>query len=291
LIKWRGTSYRFHPLFTLMLIGSVITGYLLEAVTLFGIVFLHEMGHVVAAKSFGWNVKEVQLLPFGGVAVVEELGAVPAHEDLIVALAGPLQHVWMIFFAIIMRLLNPVSTEWWNYFIEVNLMIGLFNLLPVLPLDGGRVLQSLFGYMMPYHRSIFYTTVLSLVLSVIVIGLCVYQFITGLLPLNLLVIGLFLFASNWFAYRQLPFHFLRFLISRGERVSRLVMKGTLAQPIVVTGQRSISDILRLFMREKYHLIYVINEKGRIQAILPEQQLINRFLDGKKPGSAVSELFM
>jgi stage IV sporulation protein FB len=291
LIKWQGTSYRFHPLFTLMLIGSVVTGYLLEAITLFGIVFLHEMGHMVAAKSFGWRVKEVQLLPFGGVVVVEELGAVPAYEDLIVALSGPLQHVWMIGFACIMKLVNPASAEWWNYFIEANLMIGLFNLIPVLPLDGGRVLQSLFGYMMPYHRSLLYTTILSLVLSMLVIVMCVFQFITGLLPLNLLIMGIFLLVSNWFAYKQLPFHFLRFLISRSERVSRLLMRGTLAQPIVVTGQRSISDILRLFMREKYHLIYVVNEKGRIQAVIPEQQLINRFLDGKKPGSAVSELFM
>jgi stage IV sporulation protein FB len=274
-----------------MLLGSVFTGYLLEAITLFGIVFLHEMGHVVAAKSFGWNVKEVQLLPFGGVAIVEELGGIPANEDLIVALAGPLQHIWMILFAMIMRLLNPENSDWWNYFIEANLMIGLFNLMPVLPLDGGRVLQTVFGYIMPYHRSLFYATILSLVLSISLIGICVFQFITGLLPLNLLVMGLFLCASNWFAYRQLPYHFLRFLINRGERVGRLVMKGTLAQPIVVTGQRSISDILKLFMREKYHLIYVINEKGRIQAVLPEQQLVNSYLDGQKPGSAVSELFM
>lgn len=60
-----------------MLLISVLTGYFIETVTLFGIVFIHEMGHVVAAKSFGWRVKEVQLLPFGGVAVVEEPGAYP----------------------------------------------------------------------------------------------------------------------------------------------------------------------------------------------------------------------
>lgn len=45
-----------------------------------------------------------------------------------------------------------------------------------------------------------------------------------------------------------------------------------------------------FMREKYHLIYIVNEAGRIQAILPEQQLVSGYLDGK-PGSAVSDLFM
>jgi stage IV sporulation protein FB len=57
------------------------------------------------------------------------------------------------------------------------------------------------------------------------------------------------------------------------------MYGTLAQPIVVARQQKISDILKLYMREKYHLIYVMNEKGRIQAILPELQLVSGFLDG------------
>jgi stage IV sporulation protein FB len=268
-----------------------VTGYLLEVVTLFGIVFIHEMGHVAAAKGFGWKVREVQLLPFGGVVVVDELGTRPVHEELAVALAGPLQHVWMILVALFMKAANPSSSEWWNYFLEVNLMIGLFNLLPVLPLDGGKVLQCLLGYILSYHRAIILTARLSLALSALIIGFAVYELFTNRLPLNLLVIGFFLLISNWYSYRQLPFHFFRFLMSRGDRVGRLILRGTLAQPIVVTKQRKILDVLKLLMREKYHLIYVVNEKGRIQAVLPEQQLVSRYLDANKPGSAVSELFM
>jgi stage IV sporulation protein FB len=291
LIRWQGTLYRFHPLFTLVMLFSALTGYLVEALTLFGTVFIHEMGHVAAAKGLGWKVREVQLLPFGGVAIVDELGTVPLHEELIVAVAGPFQHAWMILFALLMKTAVPSSLEWWNYFIEVNLMIGLFNLLPLLPLDGGRVVQCLFGYFMSYHRTLWITTWLSLALSAFVISFAIYGLFTNRLPLNLLVIGLFLLISNWYSYRQLPFLFFRFLLSREQRVSRLLLSGTLAQPIVVARQQKISNILKLFMREKYHLIYVMNEKGRIQAILPEHQLVSGFLDGKKPGSAVSELFM
>jgi len=291
LIKWAGTTYRFHPLFTLILIGSALTGYFLEAVTLFGIVLVHELGHLAAAKGFGWRVREVQLLPFGGVIVVEELGTVATGEELIVTLAGPLQHVWMILTAWLVQWFGIGDPAWWNYFIEANVMIGLFNLLPVLPLDGGKVMQCLLGYVLPYHRTILYTAWISMVLSAVVIAAAVVQLLSGQLPLNLLVIGLFLLISNWYAYRQLPYHFFRFLMSRGERVSRLLSKGTLAQPIVVTKQRTMAETVKLFMREKYHLIYVVNEKGRIQAVLPEQQLVSGYLEGKKPGSAVSDLFM
>ncbi|MGO4271069.1 M50 family metallopeptidase [Paenibacillus sp. TAF58] len=291
MIKWAGTTYRFHPLFTLIMIGSTITGYFLEAVTLFGIVLVHELGHLAAAKGFGWRVREVQLLPFGGVLIVDELGTVPTREELIVSLAGPLQHVWMILVALLMKWVDGGANSWWDYFIEANLMIGLFNLIPVLPLDGGKVMQSLLGYLLSYHNTILYTTWISMILSLAMIVIAIIQLISGHLPLNILVIGIFLLVSNWYAYRQLPYHFFRFLMGRGNRMSRLLSRGTLAQPIVITRHRTMAETLKLFMREKYHLIYIVGETGRIQAVLPEQQLVSGYLDGKKPGSAVSDLFM
>lgn len=291
MIKWAGTTYRFHPLFTLIMIGSVITGYFLEAVTLFGIVLVHEMGHLAAANGFGWRVREVQLLPFGGVLVVDELGTAPTREELIVSLAGPLQHVWMILVALLMKWVDVGASSWWDYFIEANLMIGLFNLIPVMPLDGGKVMQSLLGYLLSYHNTILYTAWISMILSLAIIVIAIIQLISGHLPLNILVIGIFLLVSNWYAYRQLPYHFFRFLIGRGNRMSQLLSRGTLAQPIVITRHRTMAETLKLFMREKYHLIYIVGETGRIQAVLPEQQLVSGYLDGKKPGSAVSDLFM
>jgi stage IV sporulation protein FB len=291
LIKWAGTTYRFHPLFTLIMIGSAITGYFLEAVTLFGIVLVHEIGHLVAANGFGWRVREVQLLPFGGVLIVDELGTAPTREELIVSLAGPLQHVWMILIALLMKWVDVGASSWWDYFIEANLMIGLFNLIPVMPLDGGKVMQSLLGYLLSYHNTILYTAWISMILSLAIIVIAIVQLINGQLPLNILVIGISLLVSNWFAYRQLPYHFFRFLIGRGNRMSRLLSRGTLAQPIVITRHRTMAETLKLFMREKYHLIYIVGETGRIQAVLPEQQLVSGYLDGKKPGSAVSDLFM
>lgn len=273
------------------MIGSALTGYFLEAITLFGIVLVHELGHLTAANGLGWRVKEVQLLPFGGVLVVDELGTVPTWEELVVAVAGPIQHVWMILLAYFMKMLEIGAGTWWDYFIEANLMILLFNLIPVMPLDGGKIMQSLLGYLLSYHNTILYTVWISMFLSFAIIVMAVIQLASGQLPLNILVIGIFLLVSNWYAYRQMPYHFFRFLIGRGSRVSRLLSRGTLAQPIVITKQRTMADTLKLFMREKYHLIYIVNEAGRIQAILPEQQLVSGYLDGKKPGSAVSDLFM
>jgi stage IV sporulation protein FB len=111
------------------------------------------------------------------------------------------------------------------------------------------------------------------------------------LQLNLLAVATFLLATNCFALKQKPYHFLRFLMSRDRIYSQRLLSGQLAQPIIVHRKQKVSDILRLFMREKYHLIYVMDERGSIQAVLPEQRLLHTFFIDKKPGCAVSELFL
>jgi len=282
---------RIHPLFTILLLLSAISGFFVEAITLFAIVIVHELGHVAAIRWFGWRLKAIKLLPFGGVAEVEELGNVPAREEAIVAMAGPIQHVWMIGLAFAMREWGGVAPEWWNYFMEANVLLGLFNLLPILPLDGGKIMQCLLSYVLPYYKAIWYSTVLSLGLSGLVIGIALLDVSKGHTPLSLMMISLFLLYSNWYTLRNAPYQYMRFLAVRDERSKAFIASGTLAQPIVVKGQRQIGEIVKLFMREKYHLVYVMNERGGIQGVLPEQRLLHCFFHEKKPGSAVSELFM
>ncbi|MCR8644138.1 site-2 protease family protein [Paenibacillus sp. N1-5-1-14] len=291
MIKCFGITFSIHPLFTIVLILSIATGYMMEALTLFSIVLIHELGHVAAIRVFGWRLKVVRLLPFGGVAEVEESGNVPAWEELVVAIAGPAQHIWMIGFAWGMKVCGVFDPAWWDYFIEANLMLGLFNLLPILPLDGGRMMQCAVSYFLPFHQTIRVSIALSLILSAVVVGVAIHEIAAGRIQLSIAVVGVFLLVSNWYAWRQVPFHFLRFLAVRGERGTTFIHAGTLAQPIVVAKHRTIEQILKLLKRERYHLVYVVNESGKIQGVLPEQRLLYAFFYEKKQGSAVSELFM
>ena len=161
-----------------------------------------------------------------------------------------------------MKWLDVGASSWWDYFIEANLMIGLFNLIPVMPLDGGKVMQSLLGYLLSYHNAIVYSVWISMILSLVYHCHGDYPTVSADICRSIsLVIGCFLLVSNWYAYRQLPYHFLRFLMGRGFRVSQLLSRGTIAQPIVITKQLTMAETLKLFMREKYHLIYIVERSG------------------------------
>lgn len=289
MINVRGIVFRLHPLFVLMLILSVFAGYFVEMITLFAIVLIHELGHVAAARSFGWHVRMVQLLPFGGVAEVDGPGAVPAREELLVALAGPLQNIWMIVLSMIMTGLGIGAPEWWSYFAEANWIIALFNLMPVLPLDGGKVLLAAVSYVMSYHRALVFCSWLSLVLSSLLVVGAIYPAFDGGVQLNLLLVGLFLAVSNWYGHQHIPFRFVRFLMGRESRGQDWVRTGSIASPIITHGAHSIWPVMQLFMREKYHLIYVLNEKGDIGRVIPEQRLIDTYLRDKKPDGIISDL--
>jgi stage IV sporulation protein FB len=277
LIKFRGTAYRLHPLFVLLMLSSVFTGYFVEMLTLFGVVTIHELGHVAAAKAYGWRVRQVQLLPFGGVAAVDESTNVPAREELVVALCGPLQNAWMAVFAFLMIETGWGDTAYWEYFLEANVMIGLFNMLPVLPLDGGKLLLGLLSYMVSYHRALVCALYSSLLLSIMMVTAAVIRYPSGGIQLNLLVIGVFLFYTNWYGYKHLPYQFLRFLVNRERRSKGMEHSGRLPSPLMVRSDANPLEVLRLFKREQHHLLYIVGDTGQVLQVWPEYRLLRAYL--------------
>ena len=132
---------------------------------LFGIVFgsvvLHELGHALVARGSGIPAKGIILLPIGGVTILDEAHAIPDpinawRRDIRIAVAGPLVNLCIAGLSALILLAaipnfsltaRPLvhasallrSMVWWN------LYLGLFNLLPAYPMDGGRVLRAFFS--------------------------------------------------------------------------------------------------------------------------------------------------
>ncbi|MDQ6418622.1 M50 family metallopeptidase [Paenibacillus sp. LHD-117] len=291
MIKWRGIAWSFHPLFVMVMLASAVTGYFTELIVLFLIVFVHELGHVFAARSFGWRIKEIKLLPFGGVAEVEAGGA-NAREEALVAIAGPLQNVWMGLAAWGCGALGLWNDQWAVYVVQANLMIALFNLLPIHPLDGGKLVHALLSVFCDYYHTLLWSARLSLAFSAAMIGVAAAPLLLlsqDGIQLNLLVVGLFLLLSNWTYYRNVPYLFVRFLTHRQRAAAAALDRGKKATPIIVNGKQSILSVAKRFNRERYHLIYVMEPSGKDLRVLAEQQIVESCLSGKNPNRAVREL--
>ncbi|MFT7537406.1 MAG: Zn-dependent protease [Hyphomicrobiaceae bacterium] len=124
-------------------------------VGLFAIIWTHEMGHIAAAWRYHIRTSKITLGPLGGLAHLNAPAKTP-KEDIWISLAGPAVHLlWLLVLWPIEWLLTDVAyaTSWYGfavwYLVTTNQVLLLFNLLPIFPLDGGRVLRALLA--MKYH--------------------------------------------------------------------------------------------------------------------------------------------
>jgi len=112
-------------------------------VGLFGLVLLHELGHSIVARHHGIRVSQITLWPLGGVAWMEDIPE-DSRVEAQVAVAGPAVNLVLATLAAPL-LLVPGVAPLAQVFVWMNLMLGLFNLVPAFPMDGGRVLRAFFG--------------------------------------------------------------------------------------------------------------------------------------------------
>ena len=108
-------------------------------------VLLHELGHGLTAKAFGQE-PAITLHGFGGVTVWQPRGGIGPGKRAVITLAGPMVGLVIGFPAFVVATLmteGSLARQVMNYVWEVNLVWAIFNLLPMLPLDGGRIMASL----------------------------------------------------------------------------------------------------------------------------------------------------
>jgi Zn-dependent protease/CBS domain-containing protein len=118
----------------------------ISALLLFVCVLAHELAHALVARTHGLTVKHITLFLFGGVAHMEEEMERPGVEFQI-AVVGPAMSLLMAFVAFLLgeplRGSGSPAEAVLDYLVVSNVLLGVFNLLPGFPLDGGRVLRSL----------------------------------------------------------------------------------------------------------------------------------------------------
>jgi Zn-dependent protease len=127
-----------------------------EYLALFGIVLLHEFGHALACRQVGGVADRILLWPLGGVAYA----APPARPGayLWTIAAGPLVNVVLVpvFFlcGFLLGDASPEAARFWGRLQVINLVLLVFNMLPIYPLDGGQVLRGLLWFVMGPVRSL-----------------------------------------------------------------------------------------------------------------------------------------
>lgn len=130
-----------HPLFILTAVLAVIFAAIDFLIALTVAVIFHELAHALVAKQLGTMISRITLTPFGG-ALNLQTKVLTSYQQRLIYLAGPVASLLLSLLFGAMVWLFPTFFIHFEYLVVANFMVGVINLLPIYPLDGGKVLAQ-----------------------------------------------------------------------------------------------------------------------------------------------------
>lgn len=237
---------KLHPLSYISLLLVVMTGQFKKFIIMMSIIIFHEMGHVLIAKLLKWKIEQILILPFGCLTIFDEPINKPLLEEFLVCIGGP---IFQIFYYVIISNFMDIST------IHYSLLI--FNLLPIIPLDGSKILNLLLNKIFPFY----YSQIISCIVSLTTILLVSLFSIFNNQNLMLLLTFFLLFIKLFKEIKNTKYLFNKFLLER------------YMQELNIPRIKKIRGInLRAMYRDYRHLF--ISEKN----YYTEKQIIRKKFD-------------
>jgi Zn-dependent protease/CBS domain-containing protein len=247
----------------------------LSTILLFVCVTLHELGHSLVAKRFGIPVREITLWPFGGIAQLNGKPQTP-KEELLISLAGPAVNVvlallmfalgaaWLGVSGLARELLTvgkvpPTLTTLVALMLGSNVVLAVFNMLPALPMDGGRVLRSLLAMKMGYPKA---TTVAAFAARCLAVAMFMGAVIGGHLMLGIIAAVVFFGAGREVAEQR-----------TGEALASL-RAGAAVNPnaLVLGPSTSVGEALKA-MVSSGQVAFAVMHYGRLLGVVGREALL------------------
>ena len=195
--------------FTYMLIlTSLVTGFIKNILLILCIVIVHEFGHILMIHHFEYEIEKVEIFPFGGITKVNKPINTPLKKEIWIALGGVLFQ-FLLFLVFYLLFQNGFIRESTYYlFQNYNKTILVFNLLPIVPLDGSILCHSLLEYIWPYQKAY------NIYLFISFLSFLLFGFFHTINGLNNYMILTFLLFKIYDAYKKRKYYENKFLLER-----------------------------------------------------------------------------
>jgi stage IV sporulation protein FB len=242
------------------------------AITYFSML-LHELGHIASAVACGKRVDAIKFLPVGLNASIEHPHS--RVESLIIFFCGPLINVLLAIVAWFISRYSFLYIDNVHFFMFVNIYMAIFNLIPMLPLDGGKLLREVMALQVGLLMANKYIIKASTVLALLLVSVGVVQLFDSYHNFSLFSIGLYIFFSLKSEKSEAALMNIKNIIYRR---SRLMKKGVYgARDLVVIKSMHLGDILRNMDFDKFHFIHILDDDMKLLRSITEQELVDAML--------------
>ncbi len=270
-----GVQIHLNNIFLALLGLFFVAGVLLKGLIVFSIVLLHELAHVAVARRLGANAEDVELLPFGGVSRIGGEVVLDPAREVLVAVAGPAANLIMAGLGSALKGYGLWDEQLTSFFIQCNFLVASFNLLPALPLDGGRVLRAYLARRVGFKEATYKAARLGQFWGILIVLLGSGGLLLGLSGLDILIIGFFLLYAATREKGMAPFHFVRHL---AQKKLELLAAGVLpAEPLVSFDYVLLKDVTRVFIPQRFHVVMLLDKDWQYKGVVSEAQIVDAML--------------
>lgn len=263
----KGIKTEIHYSFFLLIILVTLTGNSLIAFSSAFFSLIHELAHGIVAQTLGYHPEKISAGLFGGVLHLNETVIKPLDE-LWIHLAGPFFNILVatLFYGVSFF----YSPNWVNELILCNLILGIFNLMPFYPLDGGKIISLYLTFFFGYGKAERFSQIFSQIFSVFLFffGLYLVQYNV----MNLLISAL---AVNLAIVTKEDNHFIFYKLTKHIESET---KNPKPKMIICNQYLSAIKVLQAYRPDECRLFTIVNRNGSYKGQLSEEEVLSGIYD-------------
>lgn len=251
--------------FAILFSAGVYYGNPLAVILLLLALMLHEIGHWFFAELFGYKAQEFKLTPLGGCLVIDSLMALHPVAEFVIAAAGPFSNLLMVAGVWYLEFLG-IKSSWLENWQQWNWLMGMVNLIPAVPLDGGRLLHALLKKIVAVETATVIVKVIGQFIGGLVLSIGMVKFWTGGVGILYILTGIFLLYQV-FNYQSPKLDSFWKMFEKRKRI--FSKKGyAILKPMLVKPDTLIRNILQRYGGDEF-LLFLIKERGKTDLISEE----------------------
>ena len=259
-------NWRISPFFILLVALMLYFGDWLVLIFQAIAIAAHEFAHALVAKKRGYKLDKLKLAPYGAVLSGETHSLKP-KDEILIALAGPAVNLILAALTVAAWWLWPYSYAYTDNFVYINLYMALFNLLPIYPLDGGRVLLGALSVKFKRQKVYKLMRIAGIVASVIFAGLffTVFYFTFNI---SLALVAIFFFISTVIPDKAAAYQRLYSMAYRSKKLK----KGLIIREIAISSDTKLLNLFSMLNSNYFYRFTILDKNFKTLATITELEL-------------------
>ena len=244
-----------------LLIGTILTSKIGLFFLFFVFTFLHELMHYWMAKFYKYKIHKIKLKIWGGALEMDDYLIKPSHE-IIILIVGPL-------FNLVIAMIATFFINQFNFLILeeilfINLSLGVFNLIPIAPLDGGKIMRLYLSYFIGYGKAIKISLFFSKIFAILLIIAGAYLINYDISYIILCLVGINIYVASQVESNFLFYKIVRHMENNDVKTDKI---------IVWSYHKNIKHAMDTFSPGKNRRFTIVNEKGQYKGQLTENDIL------------------